>query len=121
MMPFDPSTQYVYMYTIALLPNVDEAEFETRMVQEVLPTFAVLRRNIEELRLEHRLLKRATNDRRDLYVLEIQVLTVRTVNEGGEHYALAEMDETIRRELANFGIPISLTILRQIGVIQSPH
>ncbi len=109
-----PLAEYVYVYSIALLPDVKEEEFEARMVTKILPEFHITRRNIAEFRMEHRLLKSDAGSRADQYLWQIRVLSVHAF--GAESDALTYMDEQVRATLLAFGLPISLTILREIGV-----
>ena len=63
-----PSGQHTYSCTIALLPGTEEAGFEKRMVDEIMPTMFVSRRNFQVLDREHRLLKADDSRRADKYV-----------------------------------------------------
>lgn len=110
--------QYVYEYTIALLPNVRGEDFESHMIHEVLPKFVVLRRNIAGMDLDHHLLKRRTSRRLDRYVWQIRVLSVKMVS-SPDSMGLNAMDGEVRDKLSGFAQSISLRILSEIGAART--
>ena len=70
----DSFDQYVCTFALALLPGVQEATFETRMLQEIIPNTMVSRRTIRRLELEHLLLKDHDIQRAGKYQWQIQIL-----------------------------------------------
>ena len=115
----DHVAPYVCAYTIALLPDVKEEDFEKHMLQDVLPQFELTSRPIGLFGLEHHFLKRRSDDRADRYVWQIRLLKVEFVASGTEDAMFAELDRRVRAQLVSFGIPVSRTILQEIGVTET--
>lgn len=114
-----PRAKYVYTYTLALLPGVKEKDFEKQMSQEVMPQFQVLRRSIAGFEMEHRLFRSDAANRADKYVWQIRVLSIAMVSPKNDAYALSEMDKEVREKLSALAIPVSLTVLQEIGASET--
>ena len=111
--------QYVCAYTVAILPEVKEEDFEKHMLEDVLPQFELTWRVIGTFQLEHHFLKRRSDDRADRYVWQIRLLSVELVLSATEDAMFAELDKRVRDRLVSFGIPVSRTMLQEIGVVQT--
>lgn len=110
------SVEHVCEYSIALLPEVQEEAFETHFLEEVLPHFELTWRPVGAFQLEHRLLKQDHADgRADRYRWQIRFLSEMLVAAASEESMLAELDKRVRGRLDSFGIPVSRTVLRELG------
>jgi hypothetical protein len=113
----DGKLVYFCTYTIALLPDVQEEDFEKYVVEDVLPNFQLTWRVIGAFRLEHHLLKRKSDGRADRYAWQIQL--VELLLSATEDAVFAELDKRVRDRLVSFGIPISRTILQEIAAVRT--
>ncbi|MES1243500.1 MAG: hypothetical protein ABUT39_17965 [Acidobacteriota bacterium] len=111
--------EHVCEYSIALLPGVKEEAFEAHLLKDVLPHFELTWRPVGAFRLEHRLLKQQAGDRADRYRWQIRFLSEMLVAAASEESMLAELDKRVRDRLDAFGIPVSRTILRELGAAQT--
>lgn len=115
----NPFTQYICAYTIALLPGIEEAAFENAMINEIMPRLPVSRRSIAGLRLEHCLCKDESNQRTDHYVWQVRVNDFHVVSHppglSERDMIFKVIDEEVRKALAPWGIPVSTSILKEIG------
>jgi len=109
----------VCVYTIALLPDVKEEDFEKHVREDVLPQFELTFRPIGTFQLVHYFQKRTSEDRADRYVWQIRIVKSELVLSATEDTMLAELDRRVRERLVSFGIPISRDILREIEVAQT--
>ncbi|MDQ4145341.1 MAG: hypothetical protein M3198_16690 [Actinomycetota bacterium] len=110
--------EYVHLYTIALLPNISEGDFERHFLEEVLPNFEVTHRPVGALRLNHSLMKSESEERADRYVWEIRVRFTQRVAVPDEA-ALERLDKLVRSRIGSFAIPVSLTLLHEIGAAET--
>jgi hypothetical protein len=114
----DLFTQYICAYTIARLPGVDEAAFESA-VAEVIDKLFVSRRNIAVLDLGHEFLKDESSQRADRYTWLVRVGRFELVSEPRKvselDVIIRAIDEDVRRGLEPWGIPVSMTLLRELG------
>ena len=110
---------WVCMYTIALLQDVKEEDFEKHVREDVLPQFELTFRPIRTFQLVHYFQKRTSEDRADRYVWQIRIVKSELVLSATEDTMLAELDRRVRERLVSFGIPISRDILREIEVAQT--
>jgi hypothetical protein len=89
------------------------------MLNEILPRLSVSRRNIAELKLQHCLCKDESSQRADHYVWQVRVEHFRLVSQPADVSArdviIEAIDEEVREALAPWGIPVSMTILQEIG------
>jgi hypothetical protein len=109
---------YVCVYTIALLPNVTEKDFERHVIEEVWPNFSVTHRPTGAVDLRHSLQERRDPGGADRYVWEIRVRFVQRISKVPDEAALKWMDELVRAALESFGLPISLTVFREVAHAQ---
>src|SRR4051794_67019 len=109
----------VCVYTIALLPDVKEEDFEKHIREDVLPHFELTFRPVGIFQLVHYFQKRTSQDRADCYVWQIRIVKSNLVLSATEDSMLAELDSRVREGLVSFGTPISRGILREIEVIQT--
>ena len=110
---------YVYVYTIALLPNVTGKDFERHVIEEVWPHIEITHRPTGAVDLRHSLQERLDHARADRYVWEIRIRFVQRISNVPDEAALKKMDEAVRAALESFGLPISLTTLREVAEAQT--
>jgi hypothetical protein len=115
----NPSNPYTCVSTIALLPSIDEAAFENAMINEIMRRLPVSWRNIAELKLQHCLFKDEGSQRADHYVWQVRVghfrLVSQPANLSARDVIIRAIDEEVREALAPWGIPVSMTVLQEIG------
>ena len=109
---------YICVYTIALLPNVTGKDFERHVIEEVWPHIEVTHRPTGAVALRHSLQERRDPGRADRYVWEIRVHFRQRISKVPDEAALTRMDELIRAALDSFGLPISLTVFREVAQAQ---
>ena len=110
---------YVYVYSIALLPGVAEDEFERHILHEVFPHFNVTHRPIGAVNLAHSLLKRGDGAHAERYVWEIRVRFFVRISGVPDEAALTKLDELVRAALSGIGNPVTVTILHEVGAAQT--
>jgi hypothetical protein len=101
----------LYLYTLAILPGVEEADFEKRMNQEVFPNFDVSRRSIQEMTLEHSLLQLMSG--LGQYVWQVRVVSFSMVGDKSAAFPLNDLNEDVRRALDTLAITVSLASLTE--------
>ena len=112
--------EHVVVYTIALLPDVKDGDFEKHILEGGLPGFQLTRAHWGAFSLEHRFLKRVrSEDHADRYVWQIRLMRVMLVGDTTEDDMFAELDKVVRDRLTSFGIPVSRTILQEMGAAQN--
>ena len=112
--------EWLIEYTVALLPDVKEEDFEPgqRLLRD--RTFELTFRPIGAFSLEHRFLKRVrSKDDADQYVWQIRILEAHLTISATEDHMFDRLDELVRATLAPFGIPVSRTILKEIAAAES--
>src|SRR5690242_2321341 len=110
--------QYTCVYTIALLPEIKEEDFEKHILEDDIPQFQLTFRPVGAFQLEHHFLKGRSESRADRYVWEIRILSGELVLSATEESLFAELDSLVRGTLFSFGIPVSRTILQELGVVR---
>ena len=110
--------EYLVEYTIALLPDVKEEDFNPR--QHFFRHFELTQAHFAGFSLEHRFLKRVrSKDDPDQYVWQIRILEAHLTISATEDHMFDRLDELVRGTLAPFGIPVSRTILKEIAAAES--
>ena len=111
--------EHMVKYTIALLPDVKDEDFEKHILEGRLPGFQLTRAHWGAFGLEHRFLKKRSDSRADRYVWQIRLMRVMLVGDTTEDEMFVELDKEVRGALTSFGIPISRTILQEMGAAQN--
>jgi hypothetical protein len=111
--------EYLVEYTIALLPDVKEEDFNPR--QHFFRHFELTQAHFAAFSLEHRFLKRVrSKDDPDQYVWQIRILEISMRTSLATEDAIFErLHESVGGALAPFGIPVSRAILKEIAVAES--
>ena len=112
--------EYVIVYTITLLPDVKDEDFEPGQTFLENAFFTLTKAHFGLFDLEHRFLKRVrSEDHADRYMWQIRLFNVQLISSTTEDDMFAELDNEVRRSLTSFGIPVSRTILQEIGAAQT--
>lgn len=114
------SAEYVVEYTIALLPDVKAEDFEPGQALLEDVQFSLTQAHFGMFDLEHRFLRRVrSKDNPDQYVWQIRMFDVSLLMNVTEEDMFERLHEEVSRTLTSLGIPVSRTILKEIGTAQT--